>query len=85
MKVSEVIDILNRKYKPDDDLVFAWWIQKSFSEAKDLTSEEWAAAADYMEDMDWARTHEELCWVLGDWNNRVKNNRRDYDSPLPRQ
>ena len=64
MKVSEIIELLNKMYAPDDSVVFAWWDQDSFSDAGDMDKDEWANATEFMDEMDWSRTHDALTDLL---------------------
>jgi len=64
MKIQELIDTLQRNYDPDDAVVIAWWDQDSFNEAGDMDEGEWAKATEYMDEMDWSRTHDALTDVL---------------------
>lgn len=67
MKVSQIIKVLQEFYSPDDVVVIAWWNKELFQEAYDLPDEDWEAAAESMENMDWSRTHEDLLAELGHW------------------
>ena len=64
MKVREIIELMSSMYDPDDSVVIAWWDQDSFSEASDMDKDEWAKATEFMDEMDWSRTHDGLTDVL---------------------
>ena len=64
MKVREIIELLNKMYDFDDSIVVAWWDQDSFSEASDMDEDEWAKATEFMDEMDWSRTHDALTDLL---------------------
>ena len=67
MKVAELIKYLNETYSADDSIVVAWWDQDSFSQSQDMDKDEWAKAADYLEDIDWQYTHDTLGVVLDEY------------------
>lgn len=67
MKVSQIIEILQTHYSPDDVVVMAWWNKDMFSQANGMSADDWEAASDDMENMDWSRTHDELSSVLDYW------------------
>jgi hypothetical protein len=50
MKVSEAISMLDKYYKPDDDIVIAWW-DKEWAEraVKPLTDDQWTEVAEYFD------------------------------------
>lgn len=73
MKIQDLIDHLQRNYKPDESIVVAWWDQDHFDAAEQLSPEDWAKAADYMENMRWSYTHDALCDVLDEFNNQAKD------------
>lgn len=56
MKVSEIIDRLNRDYHPDTELYVEWWdkeLAQTFSymdETLDLSEEEWATVVNHLEE-----------------------------------
>jgi hypothetical protein len=64
MKIQDLIDYLQRNYAPDEAIVVAWWDKEHFDAAENLSTEEWAQAAEYMSEMDWHYTHDALNDVL---------------------
>ena len=59
MLVKDAIRYLQRDYKPDDEIIVAWWDKEEGFE--DMTDEEWddaVAVADHH--MDWSSTHDDL-------------------------
>lgn len=70
MKVSQIIEILQAKYSPDDSVVVAWWDKQAFSAAHGMEPDEWAAAAEYLDDIDWSRVHDDLSSQLDYWIER---------------
>jgi hypothetical protein len=67
MKVSEIIELLNKNYDPDDAVVVAWWDQASFSAAHDMDKDEWADVAEDLDGIDWSYTHDILTDALTDY------------------
>jgi len=67
MKVRELMNYLNENYKPDDAIVVAWWDQSHFDAAENLTQDEWAKAAEHINDIDWWYTHDALGEVLDNY------------------
>jgi hypothetical protein len=67
MKVRELIDALQRNYAPDEAIVVAWWDKEHFDAAENLSTEEWAQAAEYMDEMDWSYTHDALEYTLNEY------------------
>jgi hypothetical protein len=64
MQVQELIDYLTKYYKPDESIVVSWWDQSHFDDAERITTAEWAACCDAMDDIDWSRTHDALTDAL---------------------
>lgn len=57
MQIKEAVKYLKKDYKPDDEIIMAWWDRTMF---EDMTDEEWSDAVAVGDDMDWSRTHEDL-------------------------
>lgn len=51
MKVSEAIAMLSKHYKPEDDIIIAWWDKEGgdFYADKPLTPEAWKDVVDSLE------------------------------------
>lgn len=64
MKVKELIEQLE-KLNPEEEIITAYWQHEMFD---DIPAEHWAEFSCHAElDMDWSRTHEDLCWMWGDY------------------
>lgn len=37
MKAQEVIEILNTKYQPEEEVIISWWQQQCFAEAFEIS------------------------------------------------
>ena len=66
MKVADIIKTLE-EYDPNDSVVIAWWDSDIFDPdlVGTLSSDDWEAACDSMEEIDWSYTFDRLEDVLG--------------------
>lgn len=69
MKVSRIIEILQTNYNQNDSVVVAWWDKELFKQATNLRDEDWEAAADDIENIDWSNTFNALSDALDEWTN----------------
>ena len=67
MKVSDAIKYLQNDYKPDDEIVMAWWDIKAF-EGDDIDPEHWAEFVDHVESKkDWSGDQEDISFMYENW------------------
>jgi len=65
MTVKDAIRYLQRDYKPDDEIIVAWW-DKNFFE--DMTEEKWNETVEVVDHrMDWSSTHEDIIFVMEEY------------------
>jgi len=67
MRVDEMIALLKKWYKPEDEMVFLWWDRDAFDDGHKLTANQWADMADYLEDLDYSTIHDTLYWHYEDY------------------
>lgn len=63
MIVKDAIKYLKKDYKPNDEIVMAWWDRKMFDK---MTDDEWSEACYIAEDIDWSNAHFQMMDAIRD-------------------
>jgi len=63
MIVKDAIKYLKKGYKPNDEIVMAWWDKEMFDGIDD---DNWSEACDIAEDIDWSHAHFQMMDAIRD-------------------
>ena len=58
MTVKDIIELLQKSHKPNEDLIITWWDKDMFP---DISKKDWADFADSATDeLDWSSAHDKI-------------------------
>lgn len=65
MKVKDIIQLLQKNHKPDEDLIVAYWEREAFP---DVPKKDWPDFAESaMDEVDWSHAHESISFYHDIW------------------
>ena len=67
MRVDSLVDLLQKFYKPEEELVILWWERSAFDDEMRLTKGQWEDMCDYLNDLDYSTIHDTLYWHYEDY------------------
>jgi len=65
MKVKDIIKLLQKSHKPNEDLIVAWWDKDMFPA---ISKKDWADFADSATyEVDWSSGHDNISYYYDRW------------------